>query len=305
MLRRLALASVVLLSAAASCIPDDDAPRLGSVAFTFGASRLTTAGFSARTMADGWTLTVTRVLLSYDSVTVSETTDGDASIPGLVISDRKCAYRGRGARRHVVFDPRFGNLQTLNGMEPGECPDVGFVLEAPGVDTEPGLGATGADVAELAADPPAVALFEARASRRGKSVEVKLRFDRARSPSAFTACQVATGVGLSRGVVVRAGERQQLSFQFLAESLFRDDIGGAFLRFDPWERADVSFGDGDGVVTMSDLDAVPLTAVRGGPYTLASGSRRGTFGDFVRQQLGYAFGYLDTGFCSPSASASR
>lgn len=306
-MRRARLAPFVLaaLAALAACIPEDDAPRLGSVEFTFGASRLTRSGMGPQVFVDGYRLTFDRVLLSYDSVTVSETTDGDGGAPDLVVDERRCAYRGRGARKHVVFDPRLGNVQTLNGMEPGVCPDVGFVLEAPGPETEPGPGATWDDVAELAADPPAVALVEAHAERSGKTFTVKLRFDRARAITSLTACQVQTATASARGVTVRPGERQALSFDFRAEALLRDDVGNSSYRLAPFEGADSSFGDGDGVVTFADLDARPLSTLARFGYVLANGSRVGSLGDFVRQQLGYAFGYLSTGYCLPSSGSRR
>jgi hypothetical protein len=53
------------------------------------------------------------------------------------------------------------------------------------------------------------------------------------------------------------------------EGLFRDDRDrGAALRFDPFANADAVHGDGDGVVTLAELGAVPLDEARatGGAY---------------------------------------
>lgn len=290
--RRSALALVAASGVCqAACVPADEALPLGSVAFVIQASDMTHEGTGEGDVLDEWELGFDRVLLGFKTMTVGRIDDPDA-----------CAFRGRGAASDVVFDPRAGLVQVFNGLSPVDCPDVGIVLGPPGDGTTLGDGATSDDVVELARDRPAHAIVEASASYVGREgerrnrVRVALRFASDRTATQFAGCRSA-----SRGVGVLATERQHVSVRFAAEHLFREALSmTARIQVQPFADADALWGDDDGVVTMEDLDAVPLTAMAayGSGYQLADGTRRGTFGDYVRTLFRFTFGFRDErGFC--------
>jgi hypothetical protein len=82
------------------------------------------------------------------------------------------------------------------------------------------------------------------------------------------------------------------------ETFFRDAIAeSAQLRLSPFVDAD-RLGNNDGTVTMDELDDLPLIAAGGPFYELPSGSREGSFGDYVRAQFMFAVRYGDGGLCN-------
>lgn len=273
---------LTLLLGAAACVPPDESVPYGSASFQLGASRATTFGF---TTVDGFTARVDQVLIGFDSMTI-----GEFGVP------ERCSYRGRGARKNVVFDPRFGLVQTFNGVEGGPCPDVGVVLAAPVATTELGPGATLPDLLTMRERQLHAVV---RMTFQQASLERYLRLDfDARTASRFGGCQVQSSTGLARGVVIVAETRATASVAFALETLFRDAASrSAALRYAPFVAAD---RDGDGVTTMEELDDYPLSSARtySSLYEQADGSTRGTFGDFVRAQFRFAFTYRDEGQCT-------
>src|SRR5690606_33944916 len=108
-----------------------------------------------------------------------------------------CAYRGRGAASDVVFDPRRGLVQSFNGIQPVECPDVGVIFGPPGPATTLGEGASSSELVELATGRPAHALVDATAEwatptggfTPTRTLAIKLRLDTERTSSRFGGCR--------------------------------------------------------------------------------------------------------------------
>ncbi len=277
--------------AAASCVPADEALPLGSAEFTI------TGRGSPRTLADNvvvdhWSIHVDRFLLAFHTMT----------IVNLAVADQ-CSYRGRGAATNVVFDGTVGSVvQAFNGIMPGDCPDVGIRLGPPDDHTVPGEGATADDILSLLGGDPAHALFEATATHASegdfnfpmaKTIKVSLRFDSARTASSFGGCRDAI-----RGARIRPEARDAKFVAFAAEAFFRNAISSsAQLRFQPYVDAD-HLGNHDGVVTMDELDLLPLENAGDTFYQLPNGSHAGTFGDYVRAQFMFAVKYGDGGLCN-------
>jgi hypothetical protein len=283
-------AAVLGLVGVAACVPADQALPLGSLEFDMKASHITTEGIPASTVVDGWAITVDRALLALKTITIGET--GDPS---------KCSYRGRGQQGDVVFDPRYGNVQIFNGVEPDVCPDVGFVLQPPDSNTIPGAGATGKDLQMLAEGNPAHAYLEmtATSGETGQVYQLTLRFETDSTPSRFGGCQAGV-----KGVQVVANQRIRSTIAFAADAVFRQSIDpNAALRFLPFKDADdpkvTAAANGDGVITMAELDALPLDAARrySDTYQLQDGSTAASFGTFVREQLKFAFFFDEDGAC--------
>lgn len=282
---RRALFSGVLVFVAAACVPADHALPLGSVEFTIRATAATREGFGAGSFGDAWNVTVDRAIVSFKTMTIGENDDPD-----------RCSYRGRGAQENVVFDVREGNVQTFNGVLPSSCPDVGVVLGPPDDATVPGAGATAADILALLEAPPAHAIVELTATRRDERYRVRLRFATETTSSRFGGCQAST-----RGVIIKPNARLSVAVPFTADPFFRQGFGeGARLLFAPFKDAD-ALGDADGVVTMQELDALPIASARvySDLYKLHSAaSTPGSFGDYVREEFKSVFLFGDGGFCN-------
>lgn len=280
-------------SCVTACVPADEALQLGSVAFAFHASAAAHEGVREYEVRDyDWTLRFDRVVLGFKTMTIGKIDEPDA-----------CAYRGRGAVSDVVFDPRIGLVQTFNGLAPVGCPDVGVVFGPPGGATGLGGGATSDDIVELASGRPAHAIVEATATQSGgwstarrDSVQIKLRFASDRTATRFGGCRSA-----ARGVRVPAQARERIEVWFAPETLFREALSAtAQIHVRPFVDADAVWGNDDGVVTMDELDAIPLTTMAGYGlgYQLADGTRTGSFGDYVRTLFRYTLGFRDEyGFC--------
>lgn len=287
------LRAVPFLLVAASvpaCVPADEAPAMGSVEFVFEATGPTRYGL---TLDDAYYFTVDfeRVVLGFKTMTI-----GKVDVPDV------CAYRGRGAVSDVVFDPRKGIVQSFNGIQPSECPDVGIIFGPPGPATTLGEGVPSSDLVELATGRPAHALIDATATRfittpggvRTRTLRIELRFDSERTSTRFGGCRAGM-----RGVRILPNERDAVLVRFAAENLFRDAISTTSpLQLEPFFLADEA-GDGDGVATMAELDALPLSRLTSyGFYQLPNGTRRGSFGDFVRALFRFTIQFrTDEGIC--------
>jgi hypothetical protein len=265
------------LTALAACVPADEAVGLGGVEFTFTVSKRTSTGLEASETIDGWSIKFDRIVLGFKTMTIGK----------IGVTD-VCAYRGRGAESDVVFDPRVGLIdpdlpvvdrgvaliQSFNGIQPTDCPDVGVIFGSPGPTTVPGAGASVKDIVELASSPPAIAIVEATVERASRKHRIKLRFDAERTATRFGGCREAM-----RGVRIQQKQRDEAFVRFAAEHLFRDSMSSsANLKVRPFVDSDI---DGDGVVTMDELDRVRLVNVAP-QYLMPNGSTTASFGDYVR-----------------------
>jgi hypothetical protein len=215
---------------------------------------------------------------------------------GKVGDDDRCAFRGRGEKSDIVFDPRRTLVQTFNGISEANCEDTGIFLSPPGDTTEVGPGATPTDLFDLAQGDPAHALMDATARRDDETFVVRLRFDTLRTASRFGGC---AGRFEAKGVRVRANERTLASTTFAPENVFQNSIGfGGSLQLGPFEQADLR-GNQDGVFTMDEADSLPLSALRGlgEGYQLPNGTTIGSFGDFLRALFRFSFFFKEVGTC--------
>lgn len=274
-----------------ACVPADEALGLGGVQFTFAVSLRTREGVTAAETADGWSIRFDRVVLGFKTMTI-----------GKVGETNVCSYRGRGETSDVVFDPRFGVVQSFNGIEPVECPDVGLIFGAPSNETTLGNGASSRDLVELASGVPAHGIVEATVRREQglssrpnpSTYRILLRFDSERTSTRFGGCRAA-----ARGVRILEGRRDDVPVWFAAEHLFRDAISStAKLRVQPFVRAD-AFGNDDHVVTMGELDQIPLSSVFDSEfYQLSDGTTAASFGDYVRELFRFTIMYrTEDGLC--------
>lgn len=297
MLRGLALLAVLAVPA---CVPADGAFGLGSVQFTIKGSNASSFGFrtvDATDDAKPWELTFDRVILGFRTMTI-----------GKVGDDDRCAFRGRGEKSDIVFDPRQTIVQSFNGIAPANCEDTGVFLSPPGNTTELGPGATARDLFELG-DPsqPAHALIDATARHGEQTFPLRFKFDTLRTSSRFGGC---AGRFEAKGVRVEANRRALASTTFAPENMFQDSLGfGGSFRLNPFVIADEE-GDNDGVFTMNDAEALSLTRLRvvlnqrdlgrgniADGYQLPNGTTAGSFADFLRALFRFTFFFKEVGTC--------
>jgi len=233
--------------------------------------------------ADGWAVSFERVLIAMGNAGLGES----CSIYAEANYDR-VSRRG---------PPKEGkSSETLYGI--GQC-DVDFRLQAPTVDALLGDGVTEDEKTELRTPGG-----DAYVPLGGISADIALSATPAESPSVFispfgprfdtaTARPVRTG-----GLAVDLESSVSLTYDIRveAEAMLRDDVdAAAALRFDPFASADAN---GDGIVTLDELRAVPIGNVRdggafeAGTYEVVDGGYvRGapvviaSFGDYVYQVL--------------------
>ena len=263
----------------AACVPADEALGLGSVQFTFTASTHAKTGIYSGESRDLYRVDFDRVILGFKTMTA-----------GKLGAPNTCSYRGRGAVSDAVFRPlgdKPGLVQTFNGLSPIECPDVGVIFGAPTDATVPDANATSADLVELA-EGGLHAIVDATASLDDgftPTTQIQLRFNPITTSTRFGGCREAT-----RGTRILTGKRDQATVYFAPENLFREAISSTVpFRVRPFIQADER-GDADGIVTMTELDNLPLAAIPDGdfyqiPSSTTANNVTGRFpslGDFVR-----------------------
>jgi hypothetical protein len=268
------VSAIAIAIGSAACVPADEAIQLGGVQFTFKVSQRTTDGIIADETS-GNAIRFDRTVLSFKTMTI-----------GKVGTSGVCSYRGRPVN-NVVFDPRAGLVQSFNGIEPVDCPDVGIIFGAPTDATTLGKGVSSAELLDLATGRVAHALVEATATRElttfdgrrlSQQLRIIIRLDSERTATRFSGCREAR-----RGVLIVADQRDEVTVRFAPENFFRKAVSTTGpLSVWPFLQADQQ-GNDDGTVTMEEMDALPLSDVFSTPpYVLPDGTQRGSFGDYVR-----------------------
>lgn len=289
------LLALALLTAAA-CVPADGALPTGSAEFTIftkdeelfiPAERLT------RRLRN-WNVHFERIRVSFKTMTI-----GKVGVP------EQCSYRGRGARSNVIFDLSRGNIQTFNGIQPGDCPDVGIVFGLPDLATTLGEGMTVDDIGAMLAPPASHVIIEGRATPKDPDDEITrpyrflLRFDPERTTTTFGGCRSEV---FRRGVRILPEQRQQARVTFNPVAVLHLGIGGS-PSFEHFAIADDE-GNGDGIVTLEELDRLTIQRCREIALGVSDAclfkerERTGTFGDFVRDQLRDTMRFNDVGPCN-------
>lgn len=273
----------------AACVPADGALPLGAAQFTI------TARASGREHAiDGYEVRIDRFLIAFRTMTIVNLKNSD-----------QCAYRGQGHQSNVLFDGVEGTVvQSFNGMKPGPCPDVGLRLAPPDDRTQLGEGAKVDDLVSFVSGAPSVAQLEVTATRDEDVRHIVLRFDMARSPSAFGGCRETVGWETVRGATPMAGARDAKLVAFDTSVFFRMRLfqNPSLLAILPFFWADAR-GNDDHTTTMQELDELPLSNIGyelPPPEPSDAGVRptaEPSFGDFVRAQFLSAVHFGKDGEC--------
>jgi hypothetical protein len=280
LLMRLSSASVAL--GLCTCLPDDTRDPPGSLVVEVSPERSLLAG--AAVTADGWSLGFERFLVVLGEVRL----DGD-----------DCdVYSDAGYAR--IFDALRAEPQRVSvsyGL--GRC-TVGFGIASPAWDTLRGAGVSAGDETLLRtfgadAHSPGGGVsvhiegFGERAGRRKRFVWSFRRF------LTYEACHLSEQ--RPEAAVVLAGrEKEEVAIVLRATPLFQRELDvDAPLYFEPFREADDRFGDGDGIVTLAELENTPLAS-----------DPASSLGKHVYvERLPRVAAYRETGSCRVDASAER
>jgi hypothetical protein len=253
------LASVVLASYVASCLPNDTRAPPGSVLVTAESDGVAAEGIPASATSDGWSISFDRVLVALGSVNL----DGDRCD---TYSD---ANYGR------IFDLKAAGKQKVSILYAlGHC-DVGFRSSSPNGDTLLTQGVTEDDKAMMRT--PGSDAFAQQSGMsmyvRGKAVlgDLTKTFEWPfRLRARYERCVADT----VRGIDLRTKAGDTLNLTLTPASLFADglDLDRAHLRFQVFADADTEVGNDDGVVSLDELARVPASLAGFGNVPTDGGS---------------------------------
>ena len=198
-------------------------------------------GFRAADFADGWDITLDKVLVSVGHVTLSQEGVDAESQPELLAD--------------AVVDLHGGTqtLGTLTAVPAGRW-DFGFEIGAPAADATASAGVAVADVTAMHEAGYAY-WIEGTATLAERSVDFRLGF-----PVDAVYSECTNGVDDTDGVVVQAGAEEGAEITLHLEHFFYDKLGthaGVSLRF---EALAAAAGDDD-ILDNDELDAVLVSSV--------------------------------------------
>ena len=252
--------------ACASCLPADTRPPPGSVLLTV------TSGDEPVVMtADGWSMTVDRLLIGLGGAQFEHRQDCEA------YSDTSYDRLLDATLRHEQ------KLSIIYGL--GGCP-FQFAIRWPSAETVLGEGVTEADREDMGGfpelspeHPPGIAVDFAATATRGS--EVKRVHWRFRQSTGYFNCSLRAEGGAPLPLVLDSDENLAAPIAVRGTVLFLDDAATtgdaqatAELRFDVMAAADTAHGNDDGEVTLDELAEVSLDEARrfGGRYNVDPGT---------------------------------
>lgn len=252
-----------------ACLPNDTRPVPATMNVTVTGDAPLLGGSRTTTTADGWTLGYDRFLLSIGNAGFVETSS--------------CAdYYEAGYRR--VLDPTLPGSQKLSVVYAlGHC-DFGFRVAGPDTNAVLGQGVSSAELAFMGtpgSDPYStnrgISVYaQGSATKNGVTKTFAWAF---RQAIVYSRCADTDG---GSGLDLGSGQTVGVDLRVRGESLFLDHVetSRATLRFDPIASADDRYGNGDGMVALSELGAVPLSTISvGGSYSEPNATGAAPTGD--------------------------
>lgn len=253
------IAGVIALGAIAqACLPGDDRPPPGRILVTAGPSDATRVGFVTD---DGWTVRFDRFVTALGNVDL----DGVNERRNGVEEEETCNDYSQTNYEWLidfVVAAQGEKIGLVHGL--GAC-TIEYRLRGPSADTVLGVGATEADLelmrieerdawTEADEEGEEISLLALGSARRGEEVvAIDWRF---RKSFEIRRCAVDEEGGDASRVDLTEGVEREVPVEVRAEELFRSAaIDGAPLQFDWYAAVDA---DGDGSITLEELDAVPV-----------------------------------------------
>jgi hypothetical protein len=232
-----------------ACLPGDTRPPPGVARVTVSPTDMLLAGIPSSATEDGWGIDYDRFLIGLGRVSL----EGDAC----------SVYSDAGYTR--LFDMRVPGAQKVSEQYAlGACA-FGFRVVPPASDSL--LGAEVSEGDRLFMRSPgsnkyasgnAVSMYLEGRAVNGEQVKHFAWAFRWRV--AYDDCKPVAGGESGPGLSFVGGQTQDVDIAIAGEAVFRDDPEPELgkLRFLPFAQADELFGDGDGEVTLEELDTVPL-----------------------------------------------
>lgn len=231
---------------------------------------------------DHWSVKYTRFLIALRSVKVA---DESRNLGGELRPPQVFDLTKPGDKRIVSF-----------ALEAKSWPHVSYQLGPITPDAVPGELASAADVAALQTDQASVHVEGLATGPQGESKMFAWSFS---IPTLYEDCRGEQDGKEVDGVLVTNGGTQEVQITIHGDHLFYDDLQSeeAVLRFQALANADA---DNDGVITLEELDRVPLYTLPAavGPYGTGALGNVNTLGDYERT-LARTFGhYRGEGSCN-------
>lgn len=280
--RLVRISALLLLSATPTgCSPDSGK---GTLAITTWGEEYIEAGMPSAAFLDSWSVAFSKFLVVYDNVTIA---DDSGTVGGKL-------------ERPLVFDMTKrakGRSKTLVtfALEAKPWPNVSYQIGPITDDAMPGELATEQDVSLLRAERASVHVEGTATSPIG----VQKSFSWSFSPATrFEDCHGVQDGKAVEGVLVTNGGTHEVELTVHGDHLFYDDLqseeGGP--RFQAYAEADAN---GDGEVTLAEMDQVPLYSIpiEQGTYGTGALGNVDTLGQYVRTLTRTLGHYRGEGSC--------
>jgi hypothetical protein len=231
---------------------------------------------------DQWSIKYNRFLLALHSVTIA---DQDGALGASLATPKVFDMTKPGDKLVASFD-----------LEAESWPHVSYQLGPITADAVPGELATQDDVAALQKDGASIHVFGTATGPNAETKTFDWSFPRV---TLYQDCRGEQDGKEVDGVLVTNGGTQEVQITIHGDHLFYDDLQSqdAVLRFQAIANADA---DGDGAITLDELDKVPLYTIPPdlGPYGTGALGNVNTLGDYERR-LAQTFGhYRGEGSCN-------
>lgn len=276
------LALTVLATSVTGCNDSDNGK--GTLTITTWGEEYIEDGLPSDAFLDSWSVKYSKFLVVYNHVTIA---DDNGDVVAKV-------------RHPLVFDmvqKAKGKPRTLASyeLEAKAWPNLSYQVGPITDDAEPGDLASADDVALLQTDQASVHVEGTATSPTGTQKTFKWSFSPA---TLFEGCHGMQDGKEVEGVLVTNGGTQEVELTVHGDHMFYDDLqserGGP--RFQAFADADAN---GDGDVTLAEMDLVPLYAipVEKGTYGTGALGNVDTLGQYVRTLARTIGHYRGEGSC--------
>ena len=250
MQRWLALAP---LGFACACLPQDTRPPPAKVTVTTSASEFTLSGIPAASTADGYEISIDRLLVNL----------GQAELGGGDQATACNDYSNPDYTRLFDFTKLEAPQELGLAFASGHCP-FGFAVRFPDPDAKLGVGVQEADRtlmrtpgSDRIAKDDGISVYIAGTGSRADATKHFAWSLRRRIR--YGECGVPKDDGtLTTGIELATNGQGHVNIEIQAEALFRGRNLDALAHFEPYALADA---DGDGEITLEELWTVPLATV--------------------------------------------